>query len=416
MTDSRAGQTPLRVVGMLSAISFLGYPLRTNITVAARQMMPDLGLTQVQMGNVFSSFQLFYALAQVPAGLLGDRWGARRVLTLALVVWAVSSFGTGLVPAAAGTAVALGLLYLARAILGIGEAATYPVGAMAIQRHVPPAYRARANGVFISSAALGSALTPPLIAAGMVTVGWRVTFLVAGVLALLMAVAWHRASPEPPPAPAPGRGNAAGLLRRSIALLRDRDLLLLSLSYFCSSAVWFLFVYWFYLYLTDVRGFTMLRGGVFGAMPYLAAALIGPLGGVLTDVLSRRGRRGRARRTAAVIGLLGSAACVVIGAQLDHPYLAIFALSLSSGLINFVEGPFWTTAAELGGDQAGLAGGVLNTFGNLGGVFSTFAVPRMVEAWGWAPSIAAFGAVAAGSAALWFAITPERAPVAPSSG
>jgi sugar phosphate permease len=149
---------------------------------------------------------------------------------------------------------------------------------------------------------------------------------------------------------------------------------------------------------------------VFGAMPYVAGALIGPLGGVVTDLLTPRAGPVAARRTAAVTGLVGSAVCVVIGVQLANPYLAIAALSLSSGLVNFVEAPYWTAAAELGEEQAGLACGVLNTFGNLGGVFSTFAVPRMVEAWGWTASIATFGGIAVAAAALWFVIHPARQP------
>ncbi|MEZ4587734.1 MAG: MFS transporter [Gemmatimonadales bacterium] len=398
---------PLRLVGLLSLVSFLGYPLRTNITVAAKTMMPDLGLSQVQMGNVFSSFQLFYALFQIPAGLLGDRYGARRILTLALVIWAVSSIATGLVPAGATIGVTIGTLYAARALLGIGEAATYPVGGLVIQQHVPFGYRGRATGIFISAAAAGSALTPPVIAWGMTAHGWRSTFVVAGVLALLVAALWYRAAPPPPRGTTTAEAPSA-VFRRSLALLRDRHLLLLSVSYLLNGAVWFLFVYWFYLYLTDVRGFTVLAGGVFGALPFVAAALIGPTGGVLVDALAPRRGVARARRTAAVFGLLGSATCVVIGVQLANPFLGIAALSLSSALVNFVESPFWTAAAELGGEQAGLACGVLNTFGNLGGVFSTFAVPRMVEAWGWTATIATFAGIAVVAASLWFAIHPAR--------
>jgi ACS family glucarate transporter-like MFS transporter len=415
MADAPPPPRPHRLVGLLSLISFIGYPLRTNITVAAKQMMPALGLTQVQMGNIFSSFQIFYALFQIPAGLLGDRIGARRALTIALVVWAVSSVLTGVVPASLGAGATIAFLYLARALLGVGEAATYPVGAMAIQREVPPGFRARANGLFIAAAAAGSALTPPLIAWGMTRAGWRATFVIAGLLALGVAVVWHRGSASPSAqVESPPPAALGAYLRASLALLKDRDLLLVSLSYMCQAAVWFLFVYWFYLYLTDVRGFSVLKGGVFGALPYVAAALIGPLGGAVTDTLSRRRGRAFGRRTAAVIGLLGSALCVVIGARLANPYLAILALSLSSGLVNFVEAPFWTTATELGGERAGMAGGILNTLGNLGGVFSTLAVPRLVEAWGWTASMAIFGGIAALAAALWFAITPERSSPSPT--
>jgi len=402
-------RSPRQVVGLLSLVSFLNYPLRTNITIAAAAMMPDLRLSQVQMGDIFSAFQLPYALGQIPGGFLGDRYGARRVITVTVMLWAVSSLMTGAIPAGIGVGAAVLMLGAARGLLGLAQAATYPVGTSVINRFVPAAYRGRAVALFLAAAVIGSILAPVAVSQGMVRIGWRGTFLVAAGLAVLIGLIWHAGAPrrEALPAEHEALGTTMG---RAVRLLRDRRLLALSLSYACQSSVWFLFVYWFYIYLTDVRGFSVLSGGFFAVAPYVAAAVMGPLGGTLLDVLSRSRGKVIARRTTACIGLLGAAVCVLVGARLDNPYLAISALALSAGLINFVESPYWTTAAELGGAEAGTAGGVLNTIGNLGGVFSTSAVPRMVDAWGWIPSMLIFAGIAVTGAALWFSFRPERGP------
>ena len=403
--DTLRQDRPAQVVGLLSLLSFVAYPLRTNITVAAAAMMPDLRLTQVQMGDVFSAFQLPYALFQIPGGFLGDRFGARAVLTWAALLWGLSSAATGLVPASLGVGGVLLFLGGARALLGVGQAAMYPVGTMAIERHVPSGYRGRAVALFLAAAVIGSTLAPVLVSQGMVTFGWRVTFFVAAALAVLAAAIWWRGAPVPDRREPVPFGRQ---IRRVAALLRNRRLMLLSLSYMCQAAVWFLFVYWFYIYLTDVRGFTMLRGGLFATAPYVASAVIGPLGGLMLDHLTRRTGVVTARRATAISGMLASAACVLLGARLGNPYLAIGALALSAGMINFVEAAYWTTAAELGGADAGAAAGVLNTMGNLGGVFSASAVPRLVATWGWIPSMLVFSGVAVAGALLWLTFVPTR--------
>jgi ACS family glucarate transporter-like MFS transporter len=257
-------------------------------------------------------------------------------------------------------------------------------------------------------------VTPPVIAWTMVTFGWRTAFMVSGAVALVVAVLWYVFTPVKD---ASGSGTAGTQrqapplgeqLRASVALLGDRRLMLLCSSYAMQSAVFFAFVFWFFRYLTDERGFSMLKGGVFGAVPYLVAAVVGPCGGLLLDRLSQRMTPRTGRRAVAMGGLLMAAACVALGAMAQNPYLAITALSLSVGCLNAVENPFWVTATDLGAAQAGAAGGVLNFMGNMGGVVSIWAVPRMVTAWGWTPTLATWAGVAVVGALLWLTFTPER--------
>ncbi|MGE0442362.1 MAG: MFS transporter [Gemmatimonadales bacterium] len=399
-----AGPRPGRLIALLAMVSLVGYALRSNITIAQEYLAPDLGLTMADMGTISAwGFQLAYALFQLPGGILADRYGSRVVLTIAILGWAVASFASGLVAAGTGAFVAL---FGARILLGVSQAATYPVGAMAITENVPPDRRATANSVFIAFALLGSALAPLTLAPLMARAGWRAVFLASGAVGLVAAALWYFLAPVAP-RPA-GRASLGDHARAGLRLLGDRDLLLLSIAYFLHSAVFFVFIFWFFRYLIDGRGFDLLASGVWGSIPSFTAFLLAPLGGLAADRLSRHGRPGTARRRVAVGCLTAAAALVLIGANVPGALPAIAALSLSVAAINAAEGSFWATATALGRANAGAAGGVMNLMGNLGGVVSIWAVPRMRDPLGWPGLLAVWAGVALVAALLWFAVRVER--------
>ncbi len=397
---------PVLLVVLLALVSLVGYFLRTNIGVAQEFMAPQLGLSFNDMGVISAwGFQLAYALFQIPTGFLGDRYGSRIVLAVAILGWALASFATGLVPAVAGTAFMS--LFTARFALGVAQAATYPVGSMAIAQAVPLGYRTSANSVFIAGGLVGAAFAPLALAPLMVAFGWRTVFVASGVLGLIMALAWYFFAPVP--TRGPSTGPALGeQLRASFSLLGNRDIMLVSVSYLMLSAVWFVFIFWFFRYLVDGRGFSVLASGMWGSVPYFVSLLISPFGGVLADRLARQRPAGRSRRLIAMTGLFLAALLVAVGANLANPYLAIIALALAVACINACEGPFWATVTSLGGSSPGAAGGVLNFMGNLGGVISIWAVPRMRDAFGWTAMLGIWAAVAVLAALLWLVVRVER--------
>src|SRR5207249_11389870 len=121
-------RTRWKILALLTLISVITYVDRVNISVAARQMMPALGLTQLQMGYVFSAFVLGYAVFQIPGGWLGDRWGSRKILALAVAWWSVFTILTalaGTLPTVRTIGI-LGSLMLVRFLIGLGEAAALP--------------------------------------------------------------------------------------------------------------------------------------------------------------------------------------------------------------------------------------------------------------------------------------------------
>ena len=180
------------VLGSLFLISVVTYVDRINISVTARQMMPAFGLTDQQMGHVFSAFVLGYALFQIPGGWVGDRWGARMVLTGALIWW---SLFTGLTAVAAVLPLVhitgvMGSLLVIRFLLGVGEAVALPNFNRAVADWVPHDRRGLGIGIAIGGIGVGAAVTPPLAAWIMVNWGWQVVFYLCSALGLLVAAIW----------------------------------------------------------------------------------------------------------------------------------------------------------------------------------------------------------------------------------
>jgi ACS family glucarate transporter-like MFS transporter len=403
----RPSQRSWLLVLLLSLVSFMAYFLRTSITVAQEQMVPELGLTFGQMGVITGiGFQLAYSLGQIPAGIAGDWYGARRVLGWALVLFAIATFATGIVPSGAGVAATFAGLLAARALLGTAQAATYPVGSMAIAYTLAPHQRATANGIYIGAANLATALVPLTLAPLMVAAGWRAVFTAGGVLTLLLAFAWYRWAPDVrPDGPPPALKSQLATL---VSLVRNRDIFLVSLSYLLHSAVFFVFVFWFFRYLIDERGMTILASGIYASIPWFAAFAIAPVCGWLADrVGSERGGLSGRRRVAMGCMLIG-ATLMSIGIRVDSQVLAVGVLSVAVGILTGVEGSFWAVTTTFAAGKAGSAGGVLNLFGNLGGVISIWAVPQMVDQWGWLVTLSSWAGVSVTSALLWTLVRERR--------
>ncbi|MBK8249734.1 MAG: MFS transporter [Gemmatimonadetes bacterium] len=404
MTGSSSASN--RLVWLLAAVTLVGYGLRTNITIAQEHMAPDLGLTMADMGIISAwGFQFVYAVFQLPGGFLGDRYGARLIMGLSIIGWSLANLLSGLTVSTAGLAFLS--LFATRVLLGMTQAPTFPVAALAVTRSVPANRRVSAVSIYIASSMLGAALAPLTLAPLMVAMGWRAVFIASSVVGLAMAVAWFALAPNDAPTATERPARLLGLqMRESLALLRDRNLLVLSASYFLHSAVHFVFVFWFFRYLTEGRGFSVLASGGWGSLPNLMAFAVAPVLGVAIDRWSRRIDAPVARQRAAMASLITSAVLVTIGANLPSATLAILALGASVALISSTESPFWTTAAAIGRDNPGSAGGVLNLMGNLGGVVSIWLVPPMKDAWGWTAMLGFWAAMQVTAALLWLLVRP----------
>lgn len=397
---------PWRLVGLLAVTATASYLARVNVSVAGALMRDELALDAIQMGRVFSAFLLGYALCQVPAGMLADRFGAKRVLALAALSWVVATAALALVPSVAALPLLLGF----RLLLGIGEAPTFPAAAQAISRHIPPAARGRANGLVIAAIGLGSAIAPPLVGFVMVRYGWRAALAVSGLPALAVAIAWLAVKEMPPeirrtePVPSEGTSSEGP---RSEGRLGTRSFVLLTASYTLQGYVGYIFVFWFYLYLVDVRGFSLLRGAVLSSLPWLLSIVSIPLGGAVSDALVKRIGPAWGRRVVPMVGLVGGSVFIAVGARTTNAVVAAVCLALATALVLSVEGPFWATMTELAGPKSGAAGGVMNMGSNLGGLVSPALTPVLAAAIGWEAALHVAAGISVVGGLLWLGISPH---------
>ncbi len=369
------------LVGLLSATATASYLARVNVSVAGLLMMRELGLSQEAMGRVFSAFLLGYALCQVPGGMLADRYGAKRVLGWAALAWVTATLGM------AGAGV-VALLLAGRFVLGVAEAPMFPAAARAIASWMPEGLRGRANGMVVAAIGLGSAIAPPLVSFVMLRWGWRAALAASALPALLAGLVWMKA--RVPPERAAGQGEAGGLPR-------SRSFVLLTLSYTLQGYVGYIFVYWFYLYLVQVRHFSVLEGAWMGSLPWVLSIVSIPLGGWLFDWLPGW------RKAIPMAGLAGSGVLIAVGARTEHAWGAAACLALATALVLSVEGPFWTTMTSIAGRRSGAAGGVMNMGSNLGGLVSPALTPWLAARLGWEAAllVSAGAAIAGGLMWVW---------------
>jgi ACS family glucarate transporter-like MFS transporter len=238
----------------------------------------------------------------------------------------------------------------------------------------------------------------------MVRFGWR-TALVASVLpALGVAGGWLSRTRMPPPV---ADGEAAGPRDAQGGSLATRSFALLTASYTLQGYVGYIFVFWFYLYLVDVRKFDLLRGALYASLPWLLSIVSIPLGGAVSDALVARLGRAWGRRVVPMAGLVGGAAFLSYGARTPDARVAAVCLALATALVLSVEGPFWAAMMDVAGGRSGTAGGVMNMGSNLGGLVSPALTPVLAVAIGWenALHVAAFLAVVGGL--LWLGVGPR---------
>ena len=259
------------------------------MSVAGDAMMTDLGLSRMQLGMILAAFAWSYAIFQFPGGVLGDVIGARRAMALIAVLWGVVSLLTGLVPESSFVSPVFILIVLMslRFLMGAAQAPLYPVTGGNICNWFPESGWALPNGLTNAGLTMGAAATGPLIVWLTLTIGWRQSFVVTAPLAFLFAALWWwYVRDTPGEHPSISAGELAFIDRNRTpadrfvaergawkAALKNRDVLLLTASYFCSSYVFYFFFNWLFIYLVDNRGLETLEGGFYAAAPWMTGAV-----------------------------------------------------------------------------------------------------------------------------------------------
>ena len=388
-----AARVRWRIFSFLFGFGFLAYLQQKTITVAAERMMPELGLSQLQIGWLEQAFVLGYAIFQMPGGIVGQRMGARRTFVIIGLTAFLATIATPLAPDFfTGRALFFALLG-AQLLLGCSQGAIFPVSAGVFEAWFPPNRWSFVQGLQTMGLGLGAALTPPLIAWLMATLGWQSALLWASLPALVLIALWSwygRDTPREHPsvsvvelaeigthhgpsdtADNAGCGAQPSLsLKQLLHLLRNRNVLLLAISYMAMNYTFYLLSNWVFLYLVQERKFSLLESSWLATAPPLAAALGAGVGGLVTGKLCRRFGDRWGYRMVPLAALPAAAVLLLLAVNATSAYLAVVALALCFGCVELTEGAYWGAGMTVGRGDTMAVCGFMNTGGNLGGIIS----------------------------------------------
>jgi MFS transporter, ACS family, glucarate transporter len=411
-----------RIFALLFGFGYVACLQQKSVTVAAAGMMPALGLSQMQIGWIESAFLVGYAAFQLPGGVIGQLLGGRRMFVLISLIAVLATVLMPLAPLVlTGTALFVSLVGL-QLLLGSAQGPVFPVSSGIMETWFPTGQWASVQGLQVTGLQLAAASTPPLIASLMSSVGWQQALFWPAVpgLALLAVWAWYgRNTPAEHAAVTPeeiaeldaesATGGQPGISwRRLQRLLADRSIALLTLSYTLMNYVFYLIGSWCFLYLIQVRHFTVLEGGWLAAAPPLAAALGAGIGGRAADVLCARIGVRWGYRLVSLISLPTAAALLLLAVYAPNPYASVIALSLCFATLELNEGPYWGATMYVARSDTMSATGILNTGGNVGGVIGIPIVAYLSGHGLWTMAFVLGSALALLATVAWLGVDTTR--------
>jgi len=411
-----------KIFAFLFGFGFIAYFQQRSFTVAAYQMMPQLGFSQMQIGYLETALLIGYTALQFPGGVIGQRLGARRMFVIIGLIALACTLVTPLAPLLVGGSALIVLLAISQGLLGAAQGPIFPLSTGVFETWFAPARWPLVQGLQTMGLQLGAALTPPLIAALMSGFGWqRALFWTAlPPLVLILAWAWYgRDTPREHPSVSAAElaelgEHATASVDYAISwqrlgeLLRNRDVLALTFSYMCMNYVFYLLANWCFLYLVQERHFTVLEGGWLASTPPLAAAIGSGLGGKLACALGERHGVRNGLRIIPLVSLPAAAALQFLAVDAANAYVAVTALALCFAAVEMNEGPYWAAIMHVGQADSMSVSGLLNTGGNAGGLIATPVVAYFSGHHAWTAAFVVGAAFSIVSAASWLLIDPTR--------
>jgi len=351
------------IIFLLTAGTFINAVDRASLSVAAPVIIKDLYLDPALMGIVLSAFFWPYAVLNIPAGGLADKFGSKTVLGCSVAVWSIFSGVTG-------WARNFYFLLLTRIGVGVGEAAAFPVIAKIVAGNFPSEERGTAVGVIWSGVRLGMTVTPMLMAFLIQIAGWQNAFFITGLGSLFWCVLWYFGFNDQ------SESNQSNETKEQVSIpwkqiVTNRATVGLIVTKFFQDYLLYMFLTWIPAYLVMERGFSIIKMGIYASLPWLAAFCAQPLIGWLSDRLLKSGLSVTKARKSVIIGLQLAAASVMGVGFIDDPIVAIGLLTFSIAAESGAGSLIWAIMTELAPLKlAGSVGGIMNTAGAIAGILS----------------------------------------------
>jgi MFS family permease len=395
--------------------------IRKDLALHERDILGFRLSAREQMGLTISAFFLTYAVFQLPAGLLADRWGTRRSLTLFALLW---SAATGL----AALAEDLPLLLVSRLTMGAAQAGIFACATLTVAQWFPPTRRALASGSLGSFMSIGgavSALVTGLLLAQ--DLSWRWMFVLYAAPGIIWAVGfylWFRDRPAEHPSvnpaelellpesvPAPKREPSAASPEPTPwrRLFTSPAMGWICAQQFFRAAGYMFFGSWFATYLMETRPVSIGESGVLTSLPLWGYVLGSPVGGMISDrILARTGSRRLSRQGVAIASQLGCGFLILLAFPIAGAWPAVLLISAGAFLASFAGAVAYTITIDMGGKHVATVFSMMNMSGNLGAMAFPVVVSWLVEAGGWDPVLFVFAGIYVAGGLCWLGVDPRR--------
>jgi ACS family D-galactonate transporter-like MFS transporter len=394
------------IVALLFAASLINYLDRATVSLALPLISQDLGLDPARKGLLLSAFFWSYALMQVPIGWCADRFNLRWLYAGAFALWSLAQGLTGF----AGS---LGVMIIFRILLGIGESVYLPGGTKIVSLLFRSAERGLPCGVFDFGSRIGMVVGGISLPWLLIYYGWRWTFILVGFIALTWLIPWLLVFParlgSGGSGPQAAGQEVAQPRRRAVTF--NRNLLGICLGFFCFDYYWYLFVTWLPDYLVTVRHLTILRAGLYAALPYFVFGVSEPIGGWIADRLIRFGwDETRTRKGMVTIAFL-SGLLLIPASRVESANTAI-ALVVGASLVGLSIGNLLVILQTCAPpEQVGVWTGMQNFAGNIGGIIAPLVTGLLIRETGsYAPAFALAAVVLVTGLLAYWLIVGELKP------
>jgi MFS family permease len=404
------------VVTFMVTLAMVTYLDRACIGAMEQHIARDFALDPAQMGWVFTSFILAYAIFEIPTARWADRHGAGAVLTRIVSWWSVFTLMT------AGAFNYVSLL-VTRFLFGAGEAGAFPCVARVMSRWVPLKERGTAKGIFFAGAYASGALTTFTVTALLPHMSWRTILLVFGCVGFVWVIAWHRwFRDDPTDHPAANEAERALIIadRPPVVahptglaywarLLKQRNVLLLCLSYMPNCATFYFCITWLPNYLRQHHGFEKNELGFVAALPLILSIGTQFLGGFWSDKIVVRFGLRAGRRTPGIFGYGVAALFVVAATFTPDPKGAAVLIALTVATCMLTTASSWSTCVDIGREHSATVSATMNTSGQIAAIVMPLVVGyslKLFDNWN-APFYFLAGLFVMG-AACWMFIDPKK--------
>jgi ACS family D-galactonate transporter-like MFS transporter len=388
LSNSPVPRRRWRIAFLLAFGVLVNFFDRINLSVSRDALHVSFGLSLVAFGYLSSAFSWTYALMQMPAGVLLDRWGVRRVGRISAFLWSVASFAAAIAPA-------LNWFFGARLLLGVSESPTFPANAKALGYWFTRDERGMATAITDSAAKLATAIGVPFIGVLLFYFGWRWSFAATGFISflyfLLFYLVYRNPSEDKELSPEEREfilGGGAQLEDQAKArsgsslgyLLRQRKVYGLALGWGAYNYTFFLLLAWLPSYLSITLHVDLLHSVFYTGAPWFFAAITDLLiGGWLVDSLIQRGwDANRVRQTVLVVGMMFGL-CIFGAASAHSPAVAMVWISFALGGLAAAAPVAWTVPSLIAPrESVGTLASAVNFCGQIAAILAPIVTGYIV--------------------------------------